>query len=218
MGTAERREREKEQRRMEIIHAAEKVFFSKGFESAKMDDVATEAELSKGTLYLYFKSKEEVYMAIVLKAMKLLREMFDDVAATNENGLCKVRKIGEAYIHFNKEYPNYYNALLYFSSVKIDEEALEGSELKAFIENKDVMDVFVTIIEEGIKDGSLRQDLEPNKTALLLWGQTSGMLQLFTLKGHAISAHFNVDPDEMIKYYLEFTYHSLKAVWYIFCS
>ena len=52
MGIAERREREREQRRNTILDAAETVFFSKGINLATMDEVAEEAELSKGTLYL----------------------------------------------------------------------------------------------------------------------------------------------------------------------
>ena len=56
MGIAERKEREKLQRRNDIIDAAERLFFQHGFETPTMDDVAREAELSKGTLYLYFKS------------------------------------------------------------------------------------------------------------------------------------------------------------------
>ena len=65
MGIAERKEREKQQRREEIVQAAEEVFFSKGFEKSTMDDVAEKAELSKGTLYLYFKSKEELLIGII---------------------------------------------------------------------------------------------------------------------------------------------------------
>ena len=73
MGIAERKEREKQQRREEIMQAAEEVFFSKGFEKSTMDDVAEKAELSKGTLYLYFKSKEDLHMAVARKAINLLR-------------------------------------------------------------------------------------------------------------------------------------------------
>ena len=60
MGIAERKEREKEHRRNTILDAAEEVFFSKGINLATMDEVAERAELSKGTLYLYFKNKEEL--------------------------------------------------------------------------------------------------------------------------------------------------------------
>jgi AcrR family transcriptional regulator len=65
MGTAERRLREKKQRVEDILDAAEQVFFSKGFDSSTMDDVADEAEFSKGALYNYFKSKNELCVGIV---------------------------------------------------------------------------------------------------------------------------------------------------------
>ncbi|MBN1299583.1 MAG: TetR/AcrR family transcriptional regulator [Melioribacteraceae bacterium] len=211
MGIAERREREKEQRRLEIIHAAESVFFSKGFSNATMDDVAAEAELSKGTLYIYFKSKEEIYLEIVLKAMRLLKDLFEKGISGEPNGLCKTRAIGEAYIKFNKEYPNYYRALLFFSQLEINDNLQMGTVIKAFSENKDVMNLFINVIKEGIDDGSIRADIDPKKTALLLWGETSGILQLFTLKGHVLDSHFDVDPEEMIRYFMNFTYHSLKA-------
>jgi AraC-like DNA-binding protein len=53
-GNSERKEREREQRRNSIIDAAEKIFFTKGIAGATMDDVAAEAELSKGTLLSVF--------------------------------------------------------------------------------------------------------------------------------------------------------------------
>ena len=59
MGIQERKEREKERRRQQIMVAAKRVFSNKGFNKATMEDIAQEAELSPGTLYLYFKNKEE---------------------------------------------------------------------------------------------------------------------------------------------------------------
>jgi AcrR family transcriptional regulator len=61
MGIYERKQREKEQRKTEIINAARKVFSNKGFNTATMEEIASEAELSPGTLYLYFKNKEELH-------------------------------------------------------------------------------------------------------------------------------------------------------------
>ena len=91
MGIQERREREKEQRRNEILDAAEKVFFSKGFNNATMDEVAETAELSKGTLYLYFKNKEDLYFAITQRSMTILRSMFQDAVNQHKIGIEKVR-------------------------------------------------------------------------------------------------------------------------------
>jgi len=55
MGIKERKEREKERRRQQIIIAAKRIFSAKGFNKATMEDIAKEAEISPGTIYIYFK-------------------------------------------------------------------------------------------------------------------------------------------------------------------
>jgi len=72
MGIQERKEREKERRRQQIMVAAKRVFSDKGFNKATMEDNAQEAELSPGTLYLYFKNKEELYASLSLRILQYL--------------------------------------------------------------------------------------------------------------------------------------------------
>ena len=72
MGIQERKEREKERRRQQIMVAAKRVFTEKGFSSATMEDIAAKAELSAGTLYLYFKSKDELYASLSLRVLQYL--------------------------------------------------------------------------------------------------------------------------------------------------
>jgi AcrR family transcriptional regulator len=72
MGIQERKEREKERRRQQIVVAAKRVFSDKGFNKATMEDIAKEAELSPGTLYLYFKNKEELYASLTLRILQYL--------------------------------------------------------------------------------------------------------------------------------------------------
>jgi len=60
-----RKEREYLAHREEILLAAEKVFAAKGFFSTTMSDIAREAEFGTGTLYKYFKSKEELYFTLI---------------------------------------------------------------------------------------------------------------------------------------------------------
>lgn len=76
MGPKERKEREKEHRREEIIKAGEKLFLKKGLYGTTMDEIARKCELSKGTLYLYFSSKEQLYFEIVCRAMDRLYHTF----------------------------------------------------------------------------------------------------------------------------------------------
>jgi len=72
MGIQERKERERERRRQQIIVAAKRVFTEKGFNKATMEDIAKEAELSPGTLYLYFKNKDELYASLSLRILHYL--------------------------------------------------------------------------------------------------------------------------------------------------
>jgi AcrR family transcriptional regulator len=69
MGIKERKEREKEIRRQQIMVAAKKIFSEKSFSNATMEDIAQEAELSPGTIYLYFKNKDELFASLSLRIL-----------------------------------------------------------------------------------------------------------------------------------------------------
>ena len=79
MGIAERKDRERRQRRQQIVDAARKVFSAKGFKGATMEDIAREAELSPATLYLYFRNKDELYAAINLDILEHVIEKMEGV-------------------------------------------------------------------------------------------------------------------------------------------
>lgn len=69
-------------RRTEIIRSARKVFARRGFAHAIVDEIATEAEVAKGTIYLYFKSKMEIYQAVLDHDMNAVkRDTLDRVEA-----------------------------------------------------------------------------------------------------------------------------------------
>ena len=74
MGIQERKQRERELRRRQIMNAARKVFSCKGFAKTTMEDIAREAELSPGTLYLYFRNKDELYASLSVEVLEHLYE------------------------------------------------------------------------------------------------------------------------------------------------
>ena len=96
MGIQERKEREKEARREEIISAAEKVFFDKGPANATMDDIAAEAELSKGTLYLYYRTKEDLSIAVTYRGMEIMYTRFKNALGTEESSIKRIFNLPEA--------------------------------------------------------------------------------------------------------------------------
>jgi AcrR family transcriptional regulator len=79
-----RREREKLSRRNEILQAARKVFASKDYASATLDDVATVAELSKGTIYLYFQNKADLFLSTFEIGMEQVASIVMDAISDNK--------------------------------------------------------------------------------------------------------------------------------------
>ena len=176
MGVAERKEREKERRKQDIVDAAEKVFFSLGFEQATMISIAEEAELSKGTLYLYFENKNELCMAIILRALRSFRKDLEDNLNKDDNGLDQLMSISNQFFNFIKTYPDYYRAL---SNFKVHEAGVNsGSEISLLRkkENQRINDFVKSAIEKGQKDGSINSKVDSKLLAYSIWGEQNGLL------------------------------------------
>ena len=94
MGIADRRQREKEQRKNEIIEAAERLFFSRSYEDVSMEDIAREVELNKATIYLYFKNKGALFAAVVLRGVRILEEKYKECMEKDVPGIVKVLLMG----------------------------------------------------------------------------------------------------------------------------
>jgi AcrR family transcriptional regulator len=81
MGIHERKEREKERRRQQILVSAKRVFSDRGYTRTTMEDIANEAELSPGTLYLYFKNKEELFASLSLRILQYMIIRLEEVSS-----------------------------------------------------------------------------------------------------------------------------------------
>lgn len=191
MGIAERKSREREKRKNSIIDAAEQVFFARGMDTATMDGIAEKAELSKGTLYLYFKSKEDIYLAITERALHILTDMFREASSKESVGMDKVAAIGFAYFQFSQEYPDYFKSMIYFDAYPgtIDEKT-PSAEACAH-QGETVIQIVAQAVAQGVEDGSIRSDIEPVKIAFLLWSQSNGIFQMLSSKWAHIQERHN---------------------------
>jgi len=104
VGTTGRREREKAKRREDILQAARDVFFKDGSRRATIDDVAARAEVSKGTVYLYFESKEAILAHLVLEGLDILSGLLETAYAAKKDLTAdeRVRRLARAYLKFAK--------------------------------------------------------------------------------------------------------------------
>ena len=211
MGIVERKEREKEQRRNTILDAAEKVFFSKGIKLATMDEVAEAAELSKGTLYLYFNSKEELFLGIACRALTLMKEMFEEAVNLKSSGLEKVRAIGEAHYLYSLKYPHYFNMVVHYETSQIDQMKFDSVMQQCHQLGKGVMDVLVNSVVAGLNDGTLRSDLDPVRTAYLLRGLSAGIIQLISREKKHIAELEKFEAKDLMEDFMDMMFYAIRS-------
>ncbi|MDX2303459.1 MAG: TetR/AcrR family transcriptional regulator [Microscillaceae bacterium] len=211
MGVAERKEREKVQRRNAIIDAAERVFFKVGIENASMDQVAHEAELSKGTLYLYFNSKDELYRAIILRGFIILKRKLKEAALAHETGFQNVKGISEAYIKFSYEHLGYFNAILHYQNDLFSSRDRAPSQVQSLEGGNAVIGVLILAIQKGKQDASISREINEVETAFVLWSQITGLLQVIQRKMSIITYHYKIKQNDLFRSYFDLLERSLKA-------
>jgi AcrR family transcriptional regulator len=179
MGTAKRKEREKELRRAAILEAAEQIILEKGYENLNMDEVAEKSELSKGTLYLYFNSKTELIVGIVHKAMSILDAKIAEVITRDLKGIEIIHQIAKEYLHFAEQHPEYYSAMQFYENLNGSSE-LAGSEYLNSCSDylRRTFSYTVRAIQTGMQDGTIRSDYDPKELALLLWSVSKGIVHM----------------------------------------
>lgn len=172
MSLAKWKEREREQRQNDIIDAARKLLIDRDFDEISMDEIAREVGLGKSTLYLYFKNKESLYFAIVLRGIRIWDKMIKDEVEKGITGLEKFIAYGNANREFSTKYPDYFRLLYSPSSIKkqFDMDKMNSSEEFKEVRGlfKEIMSVGIDSIQKGIDDGEIRPDVDPVEAAILL--------------------------------------------------
>src|SRR5690349_21328579 len=104
-----RKERERAAREELILDHAQRILLRDGFQNLNLDALAECIEYSKGTLYLHFKTKEDIALAVVTRALKERADLFERAVQFHGRSRERVRAIGFACCHLAKVYPHYYN-------------------------------------------------------------------------------------------------------------
>ncbi|REE28305.1 TetR/AcrR family transcriptional regulator [Methanothermobacter thermautotrophicus] len=162
-----RRERERERRREQIIRAAEKAFFARGYDRVTMDEIAEEAEVNKALLYYYFKNKESLFFAVNLYGVRILHSMYRRCLKLDTDGYGKVRAMVEALYSFSKEHPDYFRIYCYSGTERF--ELSESEDAREIVDLRTGMwRLMVEAIMEGMNDGSIRSDLDPVELSIYI--------------------------------------------------
>lgn len=173
-----RKEREKLHRRQSILAAAKHLFYDKGYHTVTMEDIAEEAELSKGTLYLYFDSKDELYISIIMEGFELLEERLDKILESGGGIDERGKKMFFAFIDHCLENREHFRITQYFLNENARQNISEKLIESVTEQNLRLLTQVARLMQEGIDAGQIREDVNPLSFAVIAWRTATGMLDL----------------------------------------
>jgi len=189
----ERRNREKHQRIQSILEAAQRVFFSKGYLKATMDEIAMEAEVTKPTIYLYFKAKDDLFFTLMLPLMDDIREQLEKVEENLRSGKIHegaglITGIFRAFYHGYETSPEAFRIIQLFQQQGLISEL--RPEIRAALNDKGRIN-----FDKGrrlLMDGMAMDLIKPvnvYEMADVIWATIVGIIQLEDTKSDSRKDH-----------------------------
>jgi len=210
MGITERRERERENLRATILEAARELMSEGGLDALSMRAIAKRIEYSPGTIYLYFRDKDDLIRSLVSEAMNfLLRYMRRALAEAGPDATPaqQHRATGYAYVRFALENTAHFRVMFDIPGVAQMVDCPEPSEHESMPDHESFE--FVTeLLRRAVSAGELDVP-EPRHGALVAWGLLHGLISLY-LSGHL--AHV-VDNAEQFEGLVDAAMDSLYRGW-----
>lgn len=189
-----------EMRRQQILSAADLVLINVGIDDFTIDQVAERANIAKGTVYKYFKSKDEILAEVSVKGLSLLLEAFKRQTAEHTHGVEKMKAICLASYHYYQTYPTYYELLSYIERPEFQIDIQEYVKISHAIQGF-CQDIF----EEGQRKGEINPDLNSYLATRVIWASNFGVIQFVKTKQKLIENMPDISIDDMIDTYIQMT-------------
>lgn len=183
-----------------ILQAAEKVFAQHGFHGSQVSRIAKEAGVADGTIYLYFKKKEDILISLFRERLGQLVAMLDEAAGAANSAAEALRKVCE--IHFTKLEQNV--DLAFVTQIELRQNSLEmrkeiGQAVKPYLER------IGSILQRGVESKEFRPDLDIKLARHLIFGGLDEAVTTWLISGRKYSLSAQVDKT------VDFFLRALKA-------
>jgi AcrR family transcriptional regulator len=176
MGVIERKEREKEEMRRAILKAARHLFLEEGYEKTSIRNIAEAIEYSPGTIYLYYKDKNDIIFALHNEAFGVMMAYFQPIIEVKDP-FERMVAMGRKYIEFGLDNPELYELMFLMKSpietLECKDEVWEHGHLAT--------GMLKLIIQDCIKAGYFKNtDVEAMCTTI--WGSVHGLVTMHIMK------------------------------------
>ncbi len=158
MGVKERRARERAERRHQILEAARRLFLDQGFDQASVEEIAEAAEVSKGLVYFYFRSKDEILAALVRETYAPLLDALEQLSQRTDSPEHRLLVFLQLELSFYREHARFFRLVASLVA------GYEGQQIRpeyreVFVEaHHRELSVLEQILREGVLQGCFRKE------------------------------------------------------------
>lgn len=170
------REERKALQRQKILECARDVFFRDGFMEANLDEVAHGAGVAKGTLYRYFESKADLYVAVLSENGKVFEERLREAASAQGSAADKFRAVGRFYFEHWTRNQHYFRIFWALDNQEVIGELPEGVVEEVVQLWESCLRILADLIEQGVASGEFAP-CDAWEVANILWTVSNGLIR-----------------------------------------
>jgi AcrR family transcriptional regulator len=187
VGLLERRGKEKDNRKKNILKSARSLFFKKGFTKVTVDEIAKASELGKGSIYLYFNSKEEIYAQILLNDIDNFNEKVDVLLEQRCSAAEMLKEFSHIYIDYFLNDSELFRILMTYMLQPAKMNLPDKLNAQILNANARSINVIGRILQMGVDTNEFLPELSIQKNQNALWGVLNGIISLYIFSGSPAS-------------------------------
>lgn len=180
----EKRKKSKENRKNTILTAARKLFFDQGFKAVTIDNIAANAEVSKGSIYLCFESKEEIYAQILISDNIALYERIKNFSAKEATASQLLLEFARIYVDYFLNDNELFRILMTFMMQTSQMNLVEKQKDELIRSTNQNIIIISKIIQKGIDSGEFSPISNVRQMQNALWGMLNGIISLYLFTGN----------------------------------
>ena len=170
------REERKALQRARILEAAREVFFRDGFMAANLDEVALSAGVAKGTLYRYFESKGDLYVALLAENGRAFEERMREVAEAHGSAGDRIRQLGRFYFGHWTRNQTYFQIFWALENPAVTGDLPKQAVAAVIRLWEDCLRLLADVIRSGVDSGEFGP-CDTWEVANILWTVANGLIQ-----------------------------------------
>ncbi|MEM7107473.1 MAG: TetR/AcrR family transcriptional regulator [Bacteroidota bacterium] len=195
-----------ESRKSQIIAAADLVLLEVGIERFTVDQVIEKAGIAKGTVYNYYKNKDEMLAELGAKAIRLLHQTFKEATAQQLSYVNKIKAICYAHYDYTKKYPAYSDLISHMERPEFD------IHIQGYVKiSHDLTDFVVNIVREGQEEGEIKKSIDPHLLTYISWATNVGVVQFVESKKNMLKNHHEISTKQMVDTFADMMTEGIRA-------